>query len=194
MFTIDLLKGTGKPPLSHPVRMAGVTVAFALVAIAAVLDVARYSRDNIDLGLQARSLRYYTEEVAKLSDVAKTLDAAEKRKSHINSALAEVNKALGLHTQWSPLLVALAAGVPDSIAIADLMAKREEAKGKYEYSLIMGVVSPTGPAAVEQTVRALRQALPLVSGPDSVRIISQRQQQMEGRDFQYYVIECQLKL
>jgi Flp pilus assembly protein TadB len=101
MFTIDLLLGTAKPPRSHPLRIAGVALAFALVALALVLDDVYYSSLNRQL-------------------------AAEHR-------------------------------------------------------------------ALQQFVRALRQALPLVSGPDGVRIISQRQQQMEGRDFEYYVVECRLK-
>jgi hypothetical protein len=197
MFTIDLLKGMGKPPLSHPLRMAGVTVAFALVAIAAALDVVRYSRDNIELGLQARSLRYYTEEVTKLSGVSKALDAAEKRKTQINAGLTEVNTALTIHAKWSPIVVALTQSTTKEITITELMAKREEQGGgeqvKYIYSLILGVVSTSGPGAVEGFVQAMRQNLPLAPGPDNVRIIAQRQEMVAGRSFQYYVIECRLK-
>lgn len=197
MFTIDLLKGMGKPPLSHPLRMAGVTVAFALVAIAAALDGVRYVRDNGELALQARALRRYTEEVTKLSGVAKALDAAEKRKTQINAGLAEVSKALTIHAKWSPILVALTDSATKEIAISDLMAKREEQGSgdqmKYGYSLMMGVVSTSGPGAVEQFVRNIRLNLPLSPGPDSVRIIAQRQEMITGRSFQYYVIECRLK-
>jgi len=197
MFTIDLLKGMGKPPLSHPVRMAGVTVAFALVAIAAALDVVRYSRDNIDLGLQARSLRRYTEEVAKLNDVAKALDATEKRKAQINASLAEVSKALTIHAKWSPIVVALSDSATKEIAITELMGKREEQGGgqqtKYVYSLVLGVASTAGQGAIEQFVRDVRQNLPLMPGPDNVRILSQKEEMIAGRNLQYYVIECRLK-
>ncbi len=197
MFTIDLLKGMGKPPLSHPLRMAGVTVAFMLVAIAAALDVVRYTRDNGELTLQAQALRRYTEEVAKLNDVAKTLDAAEKRKAQVNAGLTEVNTALAVHAKWSPILVALTKSAAKEITIVDLMAKREEAgsgdKMTYAYSLVLGAVSPSGAGAVEQFVRNMRENLPLAPGPDSVRIISQREQVIAERNLQYYVIECRLK-
>ena len=58
---------------------------------------------------------------------------------------------------------------------------------------MMGVVSPSGSAAVEQFIRDLRQQMPLAPGPDSLRIVSQQQQPIEGRNFQYYVIECRLE-
>jgi Tfp pilus assembly protein PilN len=193
MFTIDLLLGTAKPPRSHPLRIAGVALAFALVALALVLDDVYYSSLNRQLAAEHRALQHYEREIAGLADVAKMLQAADKRRSEVNANLAEVTTALTTHTKWSDILVTLSQNIPESVTIADLIAKREEIKSKYEYSLVLGVVAPAGPTAVEQFVRALRQALPLVSGPDGVRIISQRQQQMEGRDFEYYVVECRLK-
>jgi len=193
MFTIDLLLGTAKPPRSHPLRIAGIALAFALVVIGMVLDDVYYYGINRQLGAEYRSLRHYEREIAGLADMAKMLQAADKRRSEVNASLAEVTTALTVHTQWSQVLVTLSKSVPESVTMADLMARREELGGKYAYVLVLGMVSPTGPAAVEQFVRTLRQALPLIGGPDAVRIISQRQQQMEGRDFQYYVVECRLK-
>ncbi len=193
MFTIDLLLGAAKPPRSHPLRITGVALAFALVAIAFVLDDVYYYGINRQLTAEHQSLRRYEREIAGLADVAKILQAADKRRSEVNASLAEVKTALTAHTKWSDLLVTLSQSVPESLAIGDLMARREEVKGGYEYSLMIGVVSPTGPATAEQFVRTLRQALPLVGGPDGVRIVSQRQQQVGGRDLQYYVIECRLK-
>lgn len=194
MFTIDLLLGRAKPPRSHPLRMAGVALAFALVATGAVLDGVYYFGLGRQLAAEQVSVRHYDREIAGLADVAKMLEKADQRRNEVNTSLAEVGTVLATHAKWSDVLVSLSQSAPESITIADLMARRDEVKGKYEYSLTMGVVSPTGPVAVEQFVRTLRQTLPLGSGPDSVRIISQRQQQMEGRDFQYYVIECRLKL
>ncbi len=194
MFTIDLLLGKAKPPRSHPLRMAGVAVAFALVATGALLDGVYYFGLGRELAAEEISMRRYDREIAGLADVAKMLEKADQRRNDVNTSLAEVGTVLTTHTQWSDVLVTLSQNTPETVTIADLMAKRDEVRGKYEYTLTMGVVPLTGPVAVEQFVRTLRQALPLVSGPDSVRIISQRQQQLEGRDFQYYVIECRLKL
>ena len=59
---------------------------------------------------------------------------------------------------------------------------------------MVGVMSPSGGAAVEQFVRTLRLALPLQPGPDSIRIISQRQEMVAGQPVQYYVVECRLKM
>jgi hypothetical protein len=198
MFTIDLLKGAGKPPRSHPLRVAGLASAFMLLAVGAVLDGLQYYRDHSVLALQKRTLAYYEGEVEKLRDVAQTLGEVHTRQEQVSAVLAEVNKVLATHTTWSGVLLTLSQSASNDIVIPDIAAKREE-KGaadqiRYAYTLMVGVMSPSGPAAVEQFVRTLRLGLPLQSGPDSIRIISQRQETVAGRPLQYYVIECRLKM
>lgn len=198
MFTIDLLKGAGKPPESRPVWVAGATLAFIALAVAATLDAIQYSRDDALLAAQKRNLAYYSGEITKMRDVAESLDAAEKRRLEIDAAMGEVNKALSHHATWSPIIATLAQNTPPDLVISDIMAKREEQglgdKLKYGYTLMVGVVSPSGGAVVEQFVRTLRLALPLLPGPDSIRIISQRQEMVAGQALQYYVVECRLKM
>ena len=46
MFTIDLLKGAGKPPESRPLWAAGAALAFMVLAVAAALDGVQYFRDG----------------------------------------------------------------------------------------------------------------------------------------------------
>jgi len=198
MFTIDLLKGEGKPPESRPLWAAGATLAFMALAIAAAFDALQYYRDGGLLDTQKRNLTYYSGEIQKMRNVAESLDATEKRRTEINAAMGEVNKALTYHAAWSPILAALAQNTPSDLLIPDIMAKREEQglgdKAHYSYTLMVGVVSPSGGAAVEQFVRTLRVALPLLPGPDSIRIISQRQEMVGGQALQYYVVECRLKM
>jgi hypothetical protein len=198
MFTIDLLKGTGKPPRSHPLWAAGTTFAFIALVVVAALDGVRYYRDGALLATQKRSLSYYSGEIRKLRDVAEALDATEKRRAEIDAALAEVNKAMSCHATWSPIIATLAQNTSPDVVLSDIMAKREERgvgdKVRYGYTMILGVVSPSGGGAVEQYVRTLRLVLPLLPGPDSIRVISQRQQAVGGQAVQYYVVECQLKM
>ena len=169
----------------------------ALVAGAAWDGVFYYGLTR-EVAAQQQGLLRYERQMAGLADVAKMLEAADKRRNEIDAGLTEVSQVLALHRAWSPALAALAENAPKGIAISEVMAKREEKKntqqkGKYDYSLLMGVTAPSGPAAVEQFIQALRSALPLRPGADPIRIISQRQQQVEGRDVQHYVIECRLK-
>jgi hypothetical protein len=198
MFTIDLLKGTGKPPQSHPLWAAGTTLAFVALAVVAALDGIRYLQDGTLLAGQKRSISYYTEEIYKLREVAEAIDATQRRRAEIDAALAEVNKALSYHGTWSPIIAIVAQNTPPDLVISDIMAKREEQgvgdKLRYNYTMMLGMVSPSGGAAVEQYVRTLRLALPLLPGPDSIRIISQRQQTIGGQPMQYYVVQCQLKM
>ncbi len=198
MFTIDLLKGTELPPGPRPVQIAAITGAFCVLAVAVALDAVHYIDASNTLAAQERSLKGYTEDLAQLADVARMLEANEKRRKEINADLAEVAGVLACHATWSPVLVALSGSASEAITVNDVLAKREEQKGKdrevsYQYSIMMGVISPSGSAAVEQFIRDLRQRMPLAPGPDSIRIISQQQQPVEGRTFQYYVIECRLE-
>jgi hypothetical protein len=193
MFTIDLLLGKAKPPRSHPLLAAGATVAFAIVIVALAFDGVYYYSCSRQLAAERQAMARLENKIIGLADVARTLVAADKRRAEVDASLEEVRTALDIHRQWSDILVALTRTAPETITIGDIMTKRDEVKGKYEYSMMMGVISPTGPVAVEQFVRDLRAALPLASGPDNIRIISQRQQQVEGRDFQYYVVQCRLK-
>ncbi len=198
MFTIDLLKGTGKPPESRPLWAAGAALAFMALAIAAALDGVQYYRDAGLMDAQKRNLDYYTGEIQKLGDVAESLNATDKRRTEINASTTEVNKVLSYHATWSPILAILAQNTPTDLVIPDIMAKREEQglgeKVRFAYTLMVGVVSPSGGAAVEQFVRTLRVVLPLLPGPDSIRIISQRQEMVAGQPVQYYVVECRLKM
>jgi Tfp pilus assembly protein PilN len=194
MFTIDLLKGTQLPPRSHPLRIVLMTAAFAVLGVATVFDAVQYYAYSRQIAVEQEAQTHYTRQIAGLADVAQMIEDADKRRTEIDAGLAEVAKALGTYTKWSDLMVLLAANTPPEVIIGDLMTRRAEGKDKYQYSLVMGVLSPSGPAAVEQFVRTLRQTLPLQEGPDSARIVSQRQQQLEGRDLLYYVIECRLKL
>ncbi len=193
MFTIDLLLGKAKPPRSHPLLAAGATTAFAVLIVALAFDGVYYYSCGRQLTAEQQATARLQDKIAGLADVAKALAAADKRRADVDASLEEVRTALDVHGQWSDILVALTRTAPETITIGDLMTKRQEARGKYEYSMMMGVISPTGPVAVEQFVRDLRAALPLAPGPDNIRIISQRQQQIAGREFQYYVIECRLK-
>jgi len=197
MFTIDLLKGVGKPPQSHPLWVAGATLAFMALLVATALDGVRYFRDESVLATDKRSLKYYEEQIREMRDVTKMLDAAAKRRAAIDASLEEVSKALANHTTWSPTIEAVAKNTPPDILVTDIMAKREEqgvgAQVKFSYTLMLSVVSPSSASVIEQYVRTLRQVLPVQPGPDSIRIGSQRQQNIDGKTLQSYTLECRLK-
>jgi hypothetical protein len=197
MFTIDLLKGSGKPPRSHPLRITGLTLVFAALVGAGILDVLLFLSHQHETAAEDRAMAHYTREIADMADVAQELRTDASRCARINAALAEVGLVTATQTPWSPILMILTEKTPEAITIIDLLTEREVIekgpnKGEYGYALKLGVISPTGPAPVERFVRNLRTALPLESGPDGIRIILQRQQQFQGRSFQYYAIECRL--
>jgi hypothetical protein len=153
-----------------------------------------------DLAGRQQSLARYERQIADLGDVAKMLETTAKRQGEIDASLAEVSQLGATHAAWSPILVALTQVTPKEIVISEILAKREEAKGAPEqqkappsFSLVMGVTSPLGAGAVEQLIAALRKALPLKPGLDSIQILSQRHLESEGQMVQYYIIECKLR-
>jgi Tfp pilus assembly protein PilN len=198
MFKIDLLNGAGLPPRSHPLRIAAQTLAFLAVAVAVAFDGVHSYDLTRQRAAQRQTLARYDRQIADLGGVAKMLETADKKSTQIKATMAEVTQVAGTHTAWSPILVALTAQTPNEVVLSEIVAKHEEqkgekTKGQYDDSLMLGVLSPDGAPPVEQFIRALRSALPLRSGPDSVQIVSQRHQDLSGLDAQYYVIECKLK-
>ncbi len=198
MFRIDLLKGAGLPPRSHPLRIAAETLAFLAVAVAVGFDgVHSYDLARRLTG-QRQTLARYDRQIADLSGVAKMLETADKQRTQITASLAEVAQVAGTHAAWSPILVTLTAQTPQEVAISEIVARHQESKsektkGQYDDSLSLGVLAPGGAPPVEQLIRALRTALPLQAGPDSIQIVSQRHQETAGLDAQHYVIECKLR-
>jgi hypothetical protein len=199
MFKIDLLNGAALPPRSHPLLIAGGTLAFVIVGIAAAFDVVHVYAVNREIAGQQQSMATYEHQIAGLSDVAKLLASFEKHSRDVNDILKEKDLMLATHRTWSPLLATLMSSAPKGLTISEVVAKRDDKrgsaakKGSHEYSLVMGVVSPSGAAPVETFIETLRPALPLQTGPDSIAIASQRYLQVEGQDVQYYVIECHLR-
>jgi hypothetical protein len=197
MFTIDLLQGAGKPPQSHPFWVAGATLAFMALLIVTALDGIRYYRDDNVLATDSQALARYETQIRQMRDVAEQLDAAAKRRTAVNASLDEVTKVLANHTTWSPTIEAVARNTPPDILVTDITAKREEQgvgdKVKFSYTLMLSVVSPSSASVIEQYVRTLREVLPVQSGPDSIRIGSQRQQTIDGKTLQSYTLECRLK-
>jgi hypothetical protein len=198
MFKIDLLNGAGLPPRSHPLMTTVVTLAFVAIGVAAALDGVHVYDVTHQTGSCQQSIAMYDRQIAGLADVAKALDITDKRTREINAGLKETDQILGTHRAWSPLLLTLMNSATNGLTISEIVAKREEKKnapqkGVYDYTLVAGVISPAGAAPVEAFIQTLRLTLPLQSGPDSIRPVSQKLQQIDGRDVQYYVIESRLK-
>ena len=196
MFKIDLLNGAGLPPRSHPLLIAAATLACVVLGIVAAFDGVHVYDVGRQIASQKQSLAMYDRKITELADVAKTLEAGDKRASDIRAGLAEVTQLLGTHRTWSGPLEKLTNNAK-GLTISEIVAKREEKrnipqKGVYDYTLVMGIVSPAGAAPVESLIQALRLVLPLRSG-DNIGITSQRILQINGRDVQYYLIECRLK-
>lgn len=86
MFKIDLLNGVGLPPRSHPLTIAAGTVAFVIIAVVAAFDAVHAYGLTRQIAGQQRAIATYDRQIAELGDVAKTLEAADKRTSRSKPA------------------------------------------------------------------------------------------------------------
>src|SRR5512135_2817433 len=128
MFKIDLLNGAGLPPRSHPLMIAVGTAAFVAIAVAAAFDGVHAYGLTRQIAGEQRSIAMYDRNIADLAQVAKTLEAEDKRTKLIEAGSKEKDVLLVTHRSWSPLLTSLMNSAPKGLTISEIVAKREEKK------------------------------------------------------------------
>jgi len=130
MFTIDLLKGQGRPIRTKPQGVAIFVATFAVPALAAILLVGYYVRNQVIISVQRQNIANIDTQTQRLADDLKVKEAGEREKSTINACMADVAASIHRHIQWSPVLVALVENLPDSVVLTALEVKQQWVKHK----------------------------------------------------------------
>ena len=130
MFTIDLLKGQGRPIRTKPQGVAIFVATFAVPALAAILLVGYYVRNQVIISVQRQNIANIDAQTQRLADDLKVKEAGEREKSTINACMADVAASIHRHIQWSPVLVALVENLPDSVVLTTLEVKQQWVKHK----------------------------------------------------------------
>jgi len=123
MFTIDLLKGKNIPIKGGPEWIVVAAITFLVPAITAGVMFGFYLTGKIDTSIQKQEITKYEAKIEELREAIELQESFERERQAINSCLADVSSAIGKHTQWSPVLAALAENMPDSMLLNELDVK-----------------------------------------------------------------------
>jgi Tfp pilus assembly protein PilN len=211
MFTIDLLKGDGRPVRTKPQGVAIFVATFAVPALIALVMVGYYTRNNIVISVRKQNINSLDIQIKRLSDAIKFRESSEKEKASITSCLTDIASAINKHKQWSPILMSLLENLPDSVVINSLDVKRGTIKRKGNAAVSAGKkidpgvfvrtlrikVSGNPSRNCDLEVKSFRDRLKASKdlGPklDDVIIASQGHEVVDNQDLVTYDIDCIFK-
>ncbi len=212
MFTIDLLKGQGRPVRTRPKGIAIFVATFVVPMLVAILMASYYYSNRVVISINNQNVANYTTQIERLADTLKLKESWERDKINLSNCLSDVASSIGTHTQWSPILVSLVQNLPNSAVLNSLEIKQTLINKKA--SAIADKKDKTTDTSV--TVRTLR--MRLCGNPNSdfdreikafrdrllasnvigtkledVVIASQTNDTMDGRNIVSYDIDCIFK-
>jgi Tfp pilus assembly protein PilN len=211
MFTIDLLKGQGRPVRTKPQGVVLFVATFAVPVLAAILMVGYYFRNGVIILIQKGTIVSLDSQTQRLADDWKLKESCEKEKSAVNGCLADVAASIHRHIQWSPVLVSLVENLPDSVVLTSLEVKQQTIKRKAAVKTDSDIkvdtnltvrtlkmrVSGNPKYDCDIEVKKFRDRLRASEflGPklEDIVIASQGHDTLDGRDVVAYDIECVFK-
>jgi hypothetical protein len=217
MFTIDLLKGQGRPVRTRPKGILIVVATFAVPMLTAILLAGFYYNNKVVITVHKQNIANYTTQIERLADSMRLKELWDKDKTSLNSCLTDVASSIGRHTQWSPVLVSLVENLPESVVLSSLEVRQTSKKKAAVKSSATGEKDKKEKnAETSVTVRTLRMRLcgninsdfdreikafrdrllasnAIGSKLEDVVIASQTNENMDGRDVVAYDIDCIFK-
>ena len=216
MFAIDLLKGEGRPARTKPQGVAIFVATFAVPMMVAILMAGYYYRNKVVISIYKQNVANYVTQTDRLADSLKLKEAWDKDKSTINGCLTDVAGSIGMHTQWSPVLVAIVQNLPESVVLNNLEVRQSSIKRKSivkaglekdnkdkEVDISVTVrtlklrVSGNPSYDCDHEIKAFRDRLRasnvLGSKLEDVVIVSQGHDILDGREVVAYDIDCIFK-
>jgi Tfp pilus assembly protein PilN len=209
MFTVDLLKGQGRPVRTKPQGVAIFVATFAVPVLIAMLMAGYYARNSVLISIHKQNVNNLDLQTKRLEDAIKFKESCEKEKAAAKNCLTEVASSIKKHSQWSLVLAALVENLPDSVVLNSLEVKRSVLKGKAAAAvsadkknadLSVSVrtlkmrVSGNPSYNCDLEVKAFRDRLKASKflGPrlEDVVIAAQGHDNVEGRDVVAYDIDC----
>jgi hypothetical protein len=217
MFTIDLLKGQGRPIRTRPKGVAIFVATFAVPMLAAMLMAGYYYNNKVVISISKQNVANYATQIERLADALKLKESWDKDKANLNSCFSEAAKSIKTHTQWSPIIVSLVQNLPESVVLNSLEVKQASIKKAAAASIAIAEKDKKDKADdtsvtvrtlrmrlcgnthsdVDREIKAFRDRL-LASNTigkklEDVVIAAQTNETMDGRDVISYDIDCIFK-
>jgi len=130
MFTIDLLKGAGLPEKGRARNMAVVALVSAVPVVAAIAMFGFYLHGRIDISILSGKIDRWKAKTGTLSEALSRQKQLERDKALYGTCMAEVEAAMGRHTQWSPILATVVSNMPESVVLTALEVEKRVVRMK----------------------------------------------------------------
>ena len=210
MFTIDLLKGDGRPVRTKPQGVAIFVATFAVPVLVALIMAGFYIRNNVVICVHTQNINSLDVQIKRFSDAIKFKESSEKEKASITGCLTDIASAINRHSQWSSTLMTILENLPDSVVVSSLDVKRSFVKRKASVDAAGRKISPS---VAVRTLRIkvsgnpssncdlevgdfrdrLMASADLGAKLDDVVIASQGHEVIDGYDAVTYDIDCIFK-
>ena len=215
MFTIDLLKGQGRPARTKPKGIAIFVATFVVPILVAILMASYYYNNKVVISINKQNIASYTTQIERLADTLKLKESLDRDKINLRNCLSEVTSSIKAHTQWSPIIVSLVQNIPSSAVLSSLEVKQAsinkkapaggnpvaEKDKKDDTSIIVRTLrmrlcgNPN--SGLDREIKAFRDQLlasnVLGTKLEDVVIASQTNETMDGKDVISYDIDCIFK-
>jgi len=104
--------------------MAVAAVASVVPVVAAIAMFSVYLHGRIDLSILSGKIAKWKANTDTLSDAVTRQKELERGKALYGACIAEVEGAMGRHTQWSPILATVVSNMPESVVLTALEVKK----------------------------------------------------------------------
>jgi len=214
MFTIDLLKGQGRPVRTRPKGIAIFVATFVVPMLVAILMAGYYYNNKVVISINKQNVANYTTQIERLTETLKLKESWDRDKTNLSSCLSDVASSIGTHTQWSPIIVSLVQNLPNSSVLSSLevrqasiikkasaIAEKDKKDKTDDTSVIVRTLrmrlcgNPN--SDFDREIKTFRDRLlasnVLGTKLEDVVIASQTNEIMDGRDVISYDIDCIFK-
>jgi hypothetical protein len=210
MFTIDLRKGTGLPPKSRPILVGLAIVPFLIPLLGILATAVCWQQNRTLIRTQQSVIRENQQKIGGLKEDLSQFRKTEEQTRSCYQQLGDVDKALGVRIQTTPMMVELVGNLPEFLTISKLDLQRTDQQKKtaaeknsaakpelvVQRKLVMTISGPatdTTDIAVRQYVQNLSLSPKLSPWINTIRIISRNNESVKDQNYSLYEIECAMK-
>ncbi|MHC4264813.1 MAG: hypothetical protein ACYSUK_02645 [Planctomycetota bacterium] len=156
MFKIDLLKGQGIPVRSRPESIAITAVALVVPIVIVFVMLVCFFQNRIIISINENRIAQYESKIDDFAGAVQLQQTFESEKKEINQYLEEIGSSLslGMHKQWTPVLVTIVENIPDSVVLTELEVKKSAIKRK-----VPKITDPEKTVSIDIPVRTLRMSV-----------------------------------
>lgn len=203
MFTIDLLKGEGRPVKSEPWAVMLVAAPSLIPLVTMVVLVASYMSCGISIKNDREQEAKIKAKIATMSEARQKRDTALAQIGNADKSVGEIALAMKGHMVWSDILNDVSQSVPEGkVVIYKLVASRDNKNltdiktGMLpRFTLLIGAydLGEAGGKSIQKFIDSVRSSPVLGPKIDSIRPVANQNGTFGGREVPVFDIECVLK-